>query len=142
ARLRAGGRILRIGPADLALDHPEAAGLLRAAGLPLAEDQVTALLERTEGWPVGLYLAALSIRESGTPETSALGFRGDDRFVSEYLESAILVGIPDRQREFLTRTAVLEQMSGPLCRSVLQDPGAGETLADLARSSLILVRLD
>ncbi len=142
ARLRAEGRVLQIGPADLALDHQEAAELLRAAGLSLAADQVAAFHERTEGWPVGLYLAALSIREGGTPETPATGFRGDDRFVSEYLESEVLARVTAGQRAFLTRTAVLEQMSGPLCRAVLQDPGAGEILAELAGSNLLLVPLD
>ena len=43
---------------------------------------------------------------------------------------------------FLTRTAVLERMSGPLCEAVLELPGSGATLAELARSNLLLVPLD
>ena len=43
---------------------------------------------------------------------------------------------------FLTRTAVLERMCGPLCEAVLDQPGAAATLADLARSNLLLVPLD
>ena len=43
---------------------------------------------------------------------------------------------------FLTRSAVLERMSGPLCEAVLQWPGAAATLAGLARSNLLLVPLD
>ena len=43
---------------------------------------------------------------------------------------------------FLTRTAVLERMCGPLCEAVLDQPGAAATLAELARSNLLLVPLD
>jgi LuxR family maltose regulon positive regulatory protein len=43
---------------------------------------------------------------------------------------------------FLTRTAVLERLSGPLCDAVLELSGSAVTLADLARSNLLLVPLD
>jgi LuxR family transcriptional regulator, maltose regulon positive regulatory protein len=142
ARLRAEGRILEVGPGDLALSRKEAAALLRAADLALDEDEVTALHERTEGWPVGLYLAALYLREGGSVGTAAFSFRGDDRFVSEYMESEVLARISARHRVFLTRTAVLERMSGSLCAAVLEDPRAPETLTQLAESNLLLVPLD
>src|SRR5262249_25735691 len=53
-----------------------------------------------------------------------------------------LTRISPRQRVFLTRTAVLERMCGPLCEAVLELPGSVATLADLARSNLLLVPLD
>jgi len=142
ARLRAEGRILEIGPADLSLTRAEAAVLLREAGLVLAADEVAVLHQRTEGWPAGLYLAALYVREGGPLGTAAVSFGGDDRLVSEYMESEFLATISRRHREFLTRTAVLEQMSGPLCEAVLELPGAAAALAELARSNLLLVPLD
>jgi LuxR family maltose regulon positive regulatory protein len=58
------------------------------------------------------------------------------------MESEFLARISRRQRVFLTRTAVLERMSGPLCEAVLDMPGSAATLADLARSNLLLVPLD
>jgi LuxR family maltose regulon positive regulatory protein len=142
ARLRASGRLLEIGPGDLALTVEEAASLLRAADVVLDEDTVAELHRRTEGWPVGLYLAALYLREGGSPRDAAASFAGDDRFISEYLESELLARISRSQREFLTRTAVLERMTGPLCDAVLDTPGAAATLAELARSNLLLVPLD
>jgi LuxR family transcriptional regulator, maltose regulon positive regulatory protein len=142
ARLRAEGRILEIGPRDLSLTRAEAAALLRDAGAALGEEEVGELHRRTEGWPVGLYLAALSLREGGSLGGAAVGFDGADRFVTEYLESEFLARIPRRHRMFLTRTAVLDRMSGPLCEAVLDLPGAQAVLADLARSNLLLVPLD
>jgi LuxR family transcriptional regulator, maltose regulon positive regulatory protein len=63
-------------------------------------------------------------------------------FVSEYVESEFLARISERQRVFLTRTAVLERMCGPLCEAMLDLPGSAGTLAELARSNLLLVPLD
>ena len=142
ARLRAEGRIAEIGPGDLALSPGEAASLLRSAGVVLGPDELAALHQRTEGWPVGLYLAALCLREGGSLARAAISFGGDDRLVSEYMESEFLARISQRHREFLTRTAVLERMSGSLVEAVLEVPGSAATLAELARSNLLLVPLD
>jgi LuxR family maltose regulon positive regulatory protein len=142
ARLRAEGRLLEIGADDLALTRQEAAALLRAAGLALDEDEVAELHRRTEGWPAGLYLAALYLKEGGPVETAAVSFAGDDRLVSQYMESEFLTRISARHRVFLTRTAVLERMCGSLCEAVLAEPGSAAALAELAGSNLLLVPLD
>ena len=142
ARLRAEGRILEIGPGDLALTCDEASSLLHAAEVTLGADDVAELHRRTEGWPAGLYLAALCVREGGSLGGAAISVGGDHRFVSEYVEAEFLARIPPRQRAFLTQTAVLERMCGPLCEAVLDLPGSATDLASLARSNLLLVPLD
>jgi LuxR family maltose regulon positive regulatory protein len=141
ARLRAEGRILEIGPADLSLDRDEASLLLRGADVVVGEDDVAELHRRTEGWPAGLYLAALYLREGG-PLAGAAAFGGDDRLVSEYVETEFLARISHRHRVFLTRTAVLERMCGPLCDAVLKAGGSAGVLAELEQSNLLLVPLD
>ncbi len=142
ARLRAEGRILEIGPEHLSLTPEEASSLLRNAQVVLSEDEVAELHRRTEGWQAGLYLAALYLREGGPLASAAVSFGGDDRLVSQYMESEFLARISRRQRVFLTRTAVLERMSGPLCEAVLELSGSAATLTDLARSNMLLVPLD
>jgi LuxR family maltose regulon positive regulatory protein len=142
ARLRAEGKILEIGPNDLAFACEEASSLLREAGVALGDDEVAELHQRTEGWPAGLYLAALYLREGGPFAGAAVSFGGDDRLVSEYMESEFLSRISLRQRAFLTRTAVLERICGPLCDAVLQVSGSAAVLADLAGSNVLLVPLD
>jgi LuxR family transcriptional regulator, maltose regulon positive regulatory protein len=142
ARLRAEGKILEIGAGDMSLTCEEASSLLCNADLTLGEDEVAELHRRTEGWPAGLYLAALYLREGGPLANAAVSFGGDDRLVSEYMESEFLARISRRQRVFLTRTAVLERMSGALCEAALDRPGSAATLANLARSNMLLVPLD
>ena len=142
ARLRAEDRLLEIGSGDLALSRQEAAALLRAAAVTLGGDGVAALHRRTEGWPAGLYLAALYLREGGPVGTAAVSFGGDDRLVSQYMEAEFLARISQRHRAFLTRTAVLERMCGSLCEAVLELPHSAAVLSELARSNLLLVPLD
>src|SRR5262249_7547907 len=96
-------------------------------------------LPRTDSRPI---VSALYLREGGTLGQAAASFGGDDRFVSEYVQSELLARISPAQRAFLTRTAVLERMCGPLCEAVLKLPGCTATLTHLARSNLLLVPLD
>ena len=142
ARLRAEGRVLELGPGDLALTSAEAALLLAAAQVALGDDEVAMLHQRTEGWAAGLYLAVLALRAGGPVGSAAVAFAGDDRLVSDYVESEVLARISPRQRAFLTRTAALERMSGALVEAVLDAPDAAATLAELAQSNLLLVPLD
>ena len=142
ARLRAEGKVLEVGPGDLSLTREEVFSLLRNVDLTLGEDDVAELYRRTEGWPAGLYLAALYLKEGGPFGSAAVSFGGDDRLVSEYLESEFLARISRRHRTFLTRTAVLKRMCGPLCDAVLDMSGSTSALADLERSNLLLVPLD
>src|SRR5262249_42576766 len=111
-------------------------------GLTLGEDDVAELYRRTEGWPAGLYLAALYLKEGGSLGHAVVSFGGEDRLGSEDVGAGFLGRVSRRQRGFLTRTAVLERMCGPLCETVLDLPGSAATLASLARSNLLLVPLD
>ncbi len=142
ARLRAEGKVVEIGPGDLALTVAEASSLLRAAGITLGQDDMAELHRRTEGWPAGLYLAALSLREGASLGNSVASFTGEHHLVNRYMESEFLARISPQQRVFLTRTAVLERLCDPLCEAVLDRPRAAATLAYLARSNLLLVPLD
>ena len=60
ARLRVEGRIMELGTQELAMSVEEAKALVAAAGVEASANQIEELLHRTEGWPVGLYLAALA----------------------------------------------------------------------------------
>jgi LuxR family maltose regulon positive regulatory protein len=142
ARLRAEGRVAEIGPGDLSLTFEQASLLLREAGIVLGKQEAAELYRRTEGWPVGLYLAALYLREGAPFGRVAASFGGDDLLVSEYVESEFLSRISRQQRAFLTRTAVLERMCGSLCDAVLELSGSAGALADLVQSNLLLVPLD
>ena len=62
--------------------------------------------------------------------------------MADYLWSELLGQLPPEQMAFLTRTAVLERMSGPLCDAVLETTGSSEVLGWLEKSNLLVVPLD
>jgi LuxR family maltose regulon positive regulatory protein len=138
ARLRAEGRLFELGATDLAFSRREANLLLRGAGVPLEEPAVVELTDRTEGWPAGLYLAALSILAGGTPEE----FGGEDRFVRDYVRLELLDDLTAEDRRFLMRSSELETLSGPLCDAVLRRRGSAADLEDLEARNLFVLPLD
>ena len=139
ALLRAQGQMVEIGADELAMDQQEARALLEGAGVGLADAEVAELVGRTEGWPVGLYLAALALQAGGQQHPSGLGVH---RFMADYLRSELLAHLPPELMTFLTRTAVLERLSGPLCDAVLATSGSGRVLESLEDSNLLVVPLD
>jgi LuxR family transcriptional regulator, maltose regulon positive regulatory protein len=142
ARWRAHGVVHELGVADLRLDEREARLLLDAAGAELDPSAISELTERTEGWPAGLYLAALSLQAGAPDPASAVGFAGDDRFVSDYFRLEVLSRLPPDEARFLTHTSVLDRMCGDLCDSVLQITRSRLTLEKLERSNCFVVPLD
>jgi LuxR family maltose regulon positive regulatory protein len=136
ARLRARGNVLDIGPGA-----SEAEVVLQGTNVHLPKADVVGLVERTEGWPVGVYLAALSIRAGGGAPAVA-GFAGDDRLVGDYLSQEVLAHLGPRITSFLTRTSVLDEMSGPLCDAIRGQTASAQTLEVIARQNLLVIPLD
>jgi LuxR family transcriptional regulator, maltose regulon positive regulatory protein len=140
ARLRASGRLLELRAPDLALSDAEAKALLVAAGLKTTAAEVQTLNERAEGWAAGLYLAALFAEEAGVEHLSS--FSGDDRFVADYLRSEHLSRLKRPEIEFLTRTAILDRMSGALCDALLERTDSARRLEGLEQGNFFVVPLD
>jgi LuxR family maltose regulon positive regulatory protein len=141
ARWRVEGRLAELGRDELAMDPVEAGSLLRAARVELADGEVAELHRRTEGWPAALYLAALSLKAQRRT-AAGVEFSGRERFLVDYLQSTLLAALSPTQVQFLTRTAVLERLSGPLCDAVLGTTGSAAVLASLERANLLVVPLD
>src|SRR5262249_32469891 len=100
------------------------------------------LLQRTEGWPAGLYIAALAIKSGTRRSEVGFTFTGDDIFMGDYLRSELLGQISGAELSFLTRTSVLDRMCGPLCDAILSDKGSGAVLEQLEARNLLVVPLD
>ena len=108
----------------------------------LAEPDLDVLVERTEGWPAGLYLAALAINAGGAHVDVAHTFTGDDRFMGDYLRTEFLDRVSPADLSFLVRTSILERLSGPLCDATVGRKGSGHILDRLERNNLLVTPLD
>ena len=139
---RAEGRVHEIGVADLRLDEREAEQLLKAAGVELDADELSQLTDQTEGWPAGLYLAALSLQAGAGTTISVGSFNGDDRFISEYFRNELLDRMPAAKARFLKCTSVLDRMCGSLCDELLQTSGSAQMLEQLEHTNGFVIPLD
>jgi LuxR family maltose regulon positive regulatory protein len=140
--LRAIGQLAEVRATDLRFTDREAAALLvETEGLKLDEQAVQSLAGRTEGWPAGLYLAALWLRGRGGPEADVERFAGDNRHIVDYLSEVVLDQLGDEVREFLLSTSILDRLCSSLCEAITNLPAVG-VLEEIERSNLFLVPLD
>lgn len=143
ARWRAGGRLTELREADLRFTSEESVTLLRTSTtVTLSDDQLAALVRRTEGWAAGLQLAGLSLAGHPDPASFVQTFTGTHRFVLDYLTEEVLARQPDWLVRFLLETSVLERLSGPLCDAVCGRRDSQAVLERVERANLFLVPLD
>ncbi len=143
ATLRAHGELLELRADDLRFTSEEAGAFLNGRlGLDLTPEDVDALVGKTEGWPAGLYLAALSLQLAADRHAFVRTFGGSNRHVVDYLLTEVLEAHDPSAQALMLRTSVLERFSGPLCDAVMEQEGSAAMLDALSRSNLFLVPLD
>jgi LuxR family transcriptional regulator, maltose regulon positive regulatory protein len=142
-RLRARAEMNEIRTEELAFTEEEAVCLLNEKmGLDIGPDDLSVLLERTEGWPAGIYLASLSLRNKEDKHAFIESFRGSNSYVVGLLGEEVLAHLPEDVRKFLLETSVLRRLTGPICDAVTGRKGSARLLGELARSNLFVVSLD
>ena len=166
ARYRVRGQLTELRAADLRFSPAEATRFFnQMMGLNLSIEEIAALETRTEGWIAGLQMAALALQRPPATQQRAdtatfisdfiAAFTGSHRFVLDYLVEEVLQRQPERVRNFLLQTSILDRLSGPLCDAVCsietassarpavtgQEDGR-EMLETLDRGNLFVVPLD
>jgi LuxR family maltose regulon positive regulatory protein len=142
-RLRASGELVEIRGRDLAFGPEETRELLTdATGHHPSEAELAILQARTEGWPAGLHLAAVGLRDQADPDSFLASFGGSNRHVVDYLTEVVLDSIDPDVRQYLLDTSILGQLSGPLCDAVTGHRDSASMLDRLERSNLFLIALD
>ena len=143
ARMRAAGDLAEVRAPELRFTPAQAAELVTAvAGVTLRPPDLAELVERTEGWPAGLYLAALTLRGHRSPGDFIRQFTGDSRFVFDFLVEDVLSRQSPEIRQFLARTAILSRFCAPLCDAVTGSANSADIIDLLERDNLFVVPLD
>jgi len=143
SRLRARGGLGELRAKDIAFTSEEAHELVvTRAGVPVTEEDIRILVERTEGWPAGISLAALWLVGIDEPRDGIRRFSATHRHVADYLAAEVLDTVDGETRAFLLRTSIFDRFSARTCDAVLGTASSGRLLAGLERSNLFLVALD
>ena len=143
AALRARGELLELRAGDLRFTCQEADVFLNGRlGLGLSPEDVEGLVGKTEGWPAGLYLAALSLQSSVDRHSFVRRFGASSRHVIDFLKTEVLEAHDPLMQTLMLRSSILERVSGPLCDALMEQQDSAEMLDALSRTNLFLVPLD
>jgi len=147
-RLRARQQLVELRSDELRFTPEEAKALLhQIAGEPISDEITTLLTERTEGWPVGLQMAGMSLRNSSDRNAFAQRFeQSRHRMVVEFFLSEVLDELPQAQRTHMLQVSIVDRFCAELCETVGETWAAdcsGEVFTTkLVRSNLFTIALD
>ena len=143
ARLRARRQMVEIRANDLRFTEEEASHFFnQSMQLVLEEEDIHSLEIRTEGWAVGLQLAALALKNLPDPQNFIESFRGSHRFVLDYLAEEVIRQQRKGIREFLIQTSILERFNAESCEALTGYSDSQGLLTELEQANLFLIPLD
>ncbi|OCT13370.1 hypothetical protein A8709_03715 [Paenibacillus pectinilyticus] len=143
ARLQTTGQMVKITIQELRFQLAEGVRYFQECmGLPLSGDKIADLVNRTEGWISGLYLAAISLQRSGNYSDFIRGFSGQHRSISDYLFQEVFSLQSSEIQSFLLETSIVDRINGPLCETVTGRTNCQELLEMLEQHNLFIVSLD
>ncbi|KFB66568.1 LuxR C-terminal-related transcriptional regulator [Candidatus Accumulibacter vicinus] len=125
---------------DLQLGERETAILLeRCTGRAVSAAVLDRLQACCEGWPVGIRLAALALRQQRDAiDVLEHHFSGSTREVEQYFCEEVLAEQSVLTRDGLLRTSILERFCAPLCYAVLGEGGDGHSFMQWVSSGALL----
>jgi len=143
ARMRARNQLSEFRVDDLRFSEGEAATFFNQVnGLNISTENIDALEQRTEGWPAGLQLAALSMRGRSDINAFIANFTGSHQYILDYLAQEVFEHQSPAVQTFLLKTSILTRLTGPLCNAVTGDSNGQEMLEQLTGANLFVLALD
>lgn len=143
ARLRARRQMTEIRARDLRFMLDEARQFLsHTLNRSLDEETLQALNERTEGWAVGLQLAGLALQNLTDPHNFVETFRGNHRYVLDYLAGEVIRLQGEEIRTFLTQTSILDRFNADACYALTGRKDSQAVIVQLEQVNLFIVPLD
>lgn len=143
SKYRAKDEIVEIRAQDLSFSQHESTEFFnQVMGLGLSDDDVAILNDKIEGWPVGLHLAALPLKNTRDKQGFLNSLSGSHRYVLDYLVEEVLNNLTPKQQDFLLNSCVLKRFNRDLCCAMLDQSDAGQTLDELEKNSVFIISLD
>jgi LuxR family maltose regulon positive regulatory protein len=119
-RWRTAGTLADLRQADLRFDDNEARQFVGSYGdVDLDAADVTALLQRADGWPAGLQLAMLIVTSHDSPSDGVRAVTGSNRILSDYLVAEVLDRLPPDERAVALALSVFAWFDAELCTDVV-----------------------
>jgi LuxR family maltose regulon positive regulatory protein len=133
------GMLRRITPEELRLDLAETIRMLTARlGNRVDPDTCARLFEITEGWPLGLQIAASALERATDPKAAIAAFAASREDTTRQLFDNMLNALPAPLSEFVTTCGLLDALHPSLCESITGEERAGLYLQQLLAETPLL----
>ena len=129
------GQLTRVAASELAMDVPEVTEMLARHEVDATELTARLVQRHSHGWPCGVRLAALALRDASTIEAA---MELADRGAIDYLASEVLAKAPGRLRDLIVWTSMVDEVTPELATAVL---GATDGALDPAEASEAFLEL-
>jgi LuxR family maltose regulon positive regulatory protein len=134
-RYRLAGTLSEIRGDRLSFTAEETRDLLTAMGVPVTVEVARALCTETQGWAVGLRLAAAPLKQGVPPERLVTSLAHDDGSVAQYLVAEGLEDQPASVRRVLLRASVTAELWPDLVDRLCGGRNVRRVLAGLAHAN-------
>ncbi|MFL7794558.1 MAG: tetratricopeptide repeat protein [Anaerolineae bacterium] len=135
-RLVAERQLVGLADRDLRFSSQEIQELLQLSQFQIPEAQAETIAASAEGWIMGILLLLDLLRED--VKGALFDARGATAETYGYLAAEVLDRQPPDVQHFLCTSAVLQEMSVPLCREVLQIGEPVDLLMEVERRNLFI----
>ena len=143
ARFRSQNQLTELRAVDLSFSADEIGDLFNEIlKLKLSSVDIEMLEARTEGWIAGLQLAALSLQGREDYSSFIQTFKGDNRYIADYLIEEVLNRQPESVQNFLLQTSVLDRLCASLCNAVTEQENCQQIIDGLEKANLFVIPLD
>ncbi len=143
SRIRSQNQLVELRSAELGFTANDIFVLFnKKLKIGLSRDDAYVLETKTEGWIAGLQLAALSMHGRDDLSEFVRDLKGDNRYIMDYLIEEVLKIQTDGIKDFLLQTSILEQMSAPLCNTILKRSDSQVILETLENENMFVIPLD
>lgn len=133
------GQLLELGPSELRFSADEALALMGGGDDPAKQQAIQDILERTEGWPIAIKLAALTVdlQQGGIGD-----FHGTGTDLARYLSEQVLIALPPDLQDIVLRTSLPETVDGELVNLLCNCKNGWLQLEQLEQQGVFLSPVD
>jgi LuxR family maltose regulon positive regulatory protein len=133
-------QLLEFSTDDLRFSDPEAEAMLaRAGGGALAGEDVRAIMEWTEGWPIALQLTQVSLKRGIDRRRIIERVTGATPDLARYLSEQVLMTLPAESQAVVLRTALLDRLTGDTVNLLCDRQDGWLVLERLEQQGVMLV---
>lgn len=141
--LRLQGLVAELSEEALAFDLSEARAFLQEfSGTDVSEEQAQTILERIEGWAVGLQLIVMGLKQNPALMDIGEGLSQKNLNIIDYFDSELFDGLPADVKTFLLNTSIVKRFNVEVAAALCPDVNVHETLDYLKRHHLFIVQFN